>query len=97
MEIILTDKFRSGGNAGQIFKTLVLLIPLFVLCLALILLGYIYGYRSFQKIWVITIVSWSSIILVEPALNYIIFKEAPSGRTLWAALLVVCAIFLVVF
>ena len=83
LEITLADKFRTE-NLREILRFLILISPLFIVCLLLLLLGYIYGFRSFQKIWIVTIVSWSSIILIEPIFNYFIFHELPSNKT-WVA------------
>lgn len=92
LEIFLANKFRASGSFPHIFKNLLLLIPLFIISFFLLLLGYIYGFRAYQRIWVITIVSWSSIVLVEPVLNYFLFHELPSGNTLLAAILALAAI-----
>ena len=97
LEIILAGKFKSSGNLSEILKVFVYLIPIFILCLVFLLLGYIYGYRYFRKIWIVTIISWSSIVLVEPILNYIIFKELPSGKVVIASVLALAAIFISIF
>ncbi|MFH1112166.1 MAG: hypothetical protein V1712_03840 [Patescibacteria group bacterium] len=91
-EIFLANKFKDGGTSSEVFKYLLLVVPFAVVFSVLILWGYIYGYRVFEKIWVITIISWSSILIIEPALNYLIFKEVPAGNTLIAGGLAVAAI-----
>lgn len=92
LEISLASKFETVGSFGEVGKFILLLTPLFVISFLLLLLGYIYGYRSFNKIWIITIVSWSSILLVEPILNYFIFNELPQGRILISGILAIVAI-----
>lgn len=91
-EIYLAGKFRTGGNTADITKTILLVVPWAVIFSLLILWGYIYGYKYFEKIWIITIISWSSILIIEPVLNYLIFKELPVGNTLVASVLAVVAI-----
>ncbi len=91
-EIYLAHKFRASVDSARVIKTLILVVPWAAVFSLLILWGYIYGYKYFEKIWVITIISWSSILIIEPALNYLIFKEMPAGNTLVASLLAVAAI-----
>ena len=97
LEIFFAGKFRNNGSFREITKYLLLSIPFFVVSFLLLLTGYIYGVRYYQKIWVITILSWSSIVLVEPVLNYFIFKEVPSGNTLIAGILAFSAILISIF
>lgn len=97
LEIILANKFRASENFPEILKWLIFLIPFFVLSFVLLSIGYIYGYRHFQKIWIITIVSWSSIVLIEPILNYLILKELPQGKIIVSGLLALSAIAISVF
>ncbi|MFA4937078.1 MAG: hypothetical protein WC575_02180 [Patescibacteria group bacterium] len=92
LEIYFANKFKDSGTTAEVFKYLLLAIPFAVVFSLLILWGYIYGYRVFEKIWVITIISWSSILIIEPTLNYLIFKEVPAGNTLIAGGLAVAAI-----
>jgi hypothetical protein len=91
-EIFLANKFKDAGTISQIFGYLLWVVPVAALFSLLILWGYIYGYRTFAKIWIITIISWSAILIIEPTLNYFIFKELPQGKTLLAGLLAVAAI-----
>ncbi|GEM_PF-3555848 len=92
LEISLASKFKALGSFSEIGKFILLLTPLFIISFILLLFGYIYGYRNFNKIWVITVVSWSSIILVESTLNYFIFNELPRGKTLISGVLAIVAI-----
>ena len=43
-----------------------------------LLFGYYYCYKAFQNIWIVTAISITSILLVEPALAYIFFHEIPT-------------------
>ena len=53
---------------------------LFVYALSGIFLigGYILAYRAFKNIWVVTVISVTSILILEPVLAYAIFREAPT-------------------
>ena len=92
LEIDLASKFKVNGSFGDILRYVLILSPVLILCLVLLLFGYIYGYRNFQKIWVVTIISWSSIVVVETFLNYLILHEIPKGRTLIGGILAIPAI-----
>jgi hypothetical protein len=50
----------------------------------LLLLWYLYGYRAFNNIWVISAISITTIVIIEPILALILFKETPSvGTIVW--------------
>ena len=40
-----------------------------------LLWGYYLGYKVFQNIWIVTVISITSILIVEPALAYFFFQE----------------------
>ena len=44
----------------------------------LIVGGYILGYLHFKNIWVVTAISVGSIVVFEPVLAYILFKQVPT-------------------
>jgi hypothetical protein len=49
---------------------------------ALLVAGYIFGLRAFQNIWIVSVLSWASILLVEPFLSYTLFAQLPT-RGAW--------------
>ena len=62
-----------------------LLMPLLLVVLGSIglLVGYCYGIKAFNGIWVVCVVSIGSILIVEPIIAYSLFKEIPSrGATI---------------
>jgi ABC-type amino acid transport system permease subunit len=42
------------------------------------LFGYIIGIAILSNIWIISIISISSILIIEPVLDYVIFKQLPT-------------------
>lgn len=40
--------------------------------------GYILGFRFFQNIWIVSVVSITSILIMEPLLIYLVFNQAPT-------------------
>ena len=97
LELYLANRFRGQGTFPEISRAILLLVPLFIISFVLLLYGYTYGFRAFQKIWAISIISWGSILLVEPFLAYYFFQEFPSGNTLVAGILALAAIIISVF
>lgn len=47
-----------------------------------LLIGYHYGYKAFGNMWAVMVVSVVSILLVEPVLVFVMFKELPTKGTL---------------
>jgi len=45
---------------------------------ALLIGGYMLGFKHFKNIWIVTVISITSILIVEPILNYIIFQQLPT-------------------
>ena len=44
--------------------------------------GYMLGYKAFQNIWIVTIASITAILIVEPFLAWILFRELPTKGAL---------------
>ncbi|MBI1969695.1 hypothetical protein HYS48_03285 [Candidatus Woesearchaeota archaeon] len=40
--------------------------------------GYMLGFQAFQNIWVVSVVSITSILVIEPILAYTIFQQLPT-------------------
>lgn len=45
---------------------------------ALLIAGYMLGYRSFRNIWMISALSITSILLMEPLIGYLVFLQLPT-------------------
>ena len=48
----------------------------------LLIAGYMFGLKYIQNIWVIGAVSIASIIIMEPIITYLLFREIPSRGAL---------------
>jgi CHASE2 domain-containing sensor protein len=46
---------------------------------AMLIAGYMVCYSSFRNIWLVSVVSVTAILIVEPGLTYFVFQELP-GR-----------------
>ena len=65
----------NNSNFAGIFIKMFLIISLSGV---LLLLGYILGFSSFKNIWIISVISITAIIIVEPIIAYAIFKQFPT-------------------
>ncbi|WP_407120939.1 hypothetical protein [Bradyrhizobium sp. STM 3561] len=94
-ELIASRQFgKTGGD-------LTILWPMFLLvCLGGILLvfGYALGYMHLQNIWIIVAISVGAILIVEPMLTFLLFRDVPTAGSLIGLVLggfgVLAAIFL---
>ncbi|NMG22488.1 hypothetical protein [Brasilonema bromeliae] len=79
-EMMAARNFSINSNFfGMFFQAFltVTLAGLFVIS------GYMLGFKAFKNIWLITAFSITSILLVEPILAYIVFRQIPTkGATL---------------
>lgn len=62
-----------------------------------LLLGYHYGYKAFESMWAVMAVSVVTILLVEPLLVWMMFREVPSRISLVALLLGAIGLVLLLF
>ncbi len=53
----------------------------------LLLLGYIFGFKTFKNIWIVSVISITSILIAEPILNYLIFQQLPTKGALMGLIL----------
>jgi hypothetical protein len=77
-EIIGAKNFSQAGARffSPIFWRLLILIIVAGSCL---LIGYMLGFRSFKNIWIVSVISLTAILIVEPFLDYTVFRQLP-GR-----------------
>lgn len=54
------------------------LFPLIALAGGLLIAGYMIGVRAFQNIWIVSAVSITSILVIEPVLDYVVFQQLPT-------------------
>jgi hypothetical protein len=80
-EIIGAKSFSTTGARffSPIFWRLLILIIGAGICL---LVGYMLGFKVFQNIWIITVISLMGILIVEPTLDYMVFCQLPGHGAL---------------
>ena len=63
----------------QIFLKMFLL---FAVAGGFLIAGYMLGFSAFQNIWIVSAVSITSILIIEPILAWIVFKQLPTTGAL---------------
>ena len=51
---------------------------IFIAATPFLLYGYIISYSAFRNIWIVSVISITSILIIEPILAYLIFRELPT-------------------
>ena len=44
----------------------------------LLVYGYTFGYQAFKNIWIVTAISIAGILIVEPLVAWLLFREMPT-------------------
>jgi hypothetical protein len=78
----------------QIFLKMFLLI---ILAGGFLIIGYALGFAAFKNIWVVSVTSITSILIVEPLLAWTIFQQVPSAGAGIGFVLGVIGLFVSIF
>lgn len=78
----------------QIFLKMFLLI---VLAGGFLIAGYMLGFNVFKNIWIVSVASITSILIVEPILAWIIFHQVPTIGAILGFILGAIGLFLSIF
>lgn len=74
-EMISSHSANFGGNAWNAFFMMFLVITV---AGALLIAGYILGFSAFRNIWIVSVTSIVSILIMEPLLAYLVFRQLPT-------------------
>lgn len=70
---------KSAHAAAQpVFQLFWKMFAIVTVASGFLIAGYMLGYKSFQNIWVVSTVSITSILIIEPILNSLIFGQMPT-------------------
>lgn len=76
--IAIYAEMRAAREHAQSLPETLPLIGLMTVAGCLLIVGYVLGYRAYQNIWIVSVVSITSILVIEPILAYTIFQEIPT-------------------
>ena len=69
------SNFFTSEPFWQIFSKMFLLI---ILAGGFLIAGYMLGFDVFKNIWIVSVASITSILIVEPILAWVIFQQVPA-------------------
>lgn len=64
------------------WETVVKMFILVILSGGLLIFAYMWGFRSFENIWIIVVISLASILVIEPTLAWAFFHQLPTTGAL---------------
>jgi len=68
-----------------------------ILAGAFLVTGYMLGFRSFKNIWIVSVISLATILITEPIIDYLIFRQLPTTGALIGLVLAVAGFAFAVF
>lgn len=83
--------FGSSANQLGVFA---IAFGMSIVAALLLMYGYTYGYHAFKSIWIVTAISISGILVVEPIAALIMFRQLPELGASIAFVLAVIGIIL---
>lgn len=89
---------KSNAIASQPFLQIFLkMFLLFALAGGFLIAGYMLGFNAFKNIWIVSAVSITSILIVEPILAWTIFHQVPTAGAIGGFVLGAVGLFLAIF
>lgn len=68
----------AAKNVNNFLPTFLKMSGIMMIAGIFLILGYMLGIKYFDDIWIIGVISITSIIIAEPIITYLIFSELPS-------------------
>src|SRR5574340_145912 len=79
-EVVTAKYFAVDNNSFS--KGFFRALPVIVIAGALLLAGYMLGYKAFKNIWVVSVISITSILIAEPIINLSVTGQLPTKGAL---------------
>ena len=73
---------RQYGNNRPLLQLFLKMFLMFAVGGGFLVAGYMLGYKSFQNIWTVSVISITSILVIEPVLAYAVFQQLPTRGAL---------------
>ena len=70
--------YGHTANGQSLMTAFMRMFPIMTVAGVCLVLGYILGARTFSNIWIVGVISITSILLLEPVLSYGIFRQLPT-------------------
>lgn len=89
---------KSAGIASQSFMQIFLkMFLLITLAGGFLIMGYMLGFNAFKNIWIVSVLSITSILIVEPILAWVYFQQIPTKGAIIGFVLGTLGLFSAVF
>lgn len=70
---------KAYSNSGQpLLKIFLKMFLIFIVSGGFLILGYALGFKAFKNIWIVSVASITSILIIEPVLALAIFQQSPT-------------------
>ena len=77
-EMVMAKNYSNTSFINIFLKMVVVIIIAGIFLIA----GYMFGFKSFKNIWIVSVASITSILIMEPILAYTIFHQLPTKGAL---------------
>ncbi|MCX6764384.1 MAG: hypothetical protein NTU58_01615 [Candidatus Nealsonbacteria bacterium] len=77
-EMIMAKNYSNTSFIGLFLKMVFVIIIAGIFLIA----GYMFGFKYFKNIWIVSVTSITSILIMEPILAYTIFHQLPTKGAL---------------
>jgi len=94
IEVILARRYAFTQPFWNLFLKGFLVIAL---ASAFLIAGYMLGFRSFKNIWVVSVISLTTILIAEPIIDYLVFRQMPTAGALIGLILAATGFVFAVF
>jgi len=89
---------RNNDIAPQSFLSIFLKVFLIITVAGgFLVAGYMLGFKAFKNIWIVSVASITSILIIEPILAWVFFKQVPTIGALSGFILGGVGLFLSIF
>jgi hypothetical protein len=80
---IFAEMMAARNHTGSLItQTFLKMFLVFIIAAGFLLTGYVLGYSVFKNIWIVSVASITSILIIEPILAYTIFSQLPTKGAL---------------
>jgi hypothetical protein len=69
-------------NPESFFRAFLRILPVVIVGGCTLLSGYMFGLKIFKNIWIVSVISITSVLIVEPALAYLVTGQIPTKGAL---------------
>ncbi len=73
-EVAASKHFSLNQTASGLLRG----IFMFIVAGVFLVVGYALGFKAFKNIWIVSVISITSILILEPVIDYFVFNQLPT-------------------